>query len=229
MGCFKMDLLEAVKKRHAVRQYTDEKIEENIKKDLLDNINSCNRESGLNIQLCLDNEEVFSGGIIARFGSFKNVKNCISIVGEKSKDLDEKAGYYGEKIVIKATQLGLNTCWAAGGYNKSKINPEIKKGEKLVIVIAIGYGVDNGKTHKVKPIEKLGTTKDEMPEWFKKGLESAQLAPTANNQQKFKFTLLDENVVKVGTSFGFFTKIDLGIAKYHFEIGADSKEWFWES
>ena len=224
-----MDLLEAVKKRHSVRQYLDEKIEGNVKKDLLDIIDNCNRESGLNIQFCLNNENIFSGGILARFGSFKNVKNCIAIVGKKSDDLDEKAGYCGEKIVIKATQLGLNTCWAAGGYNKSKIDPEIKDKEKLVIVIAIGYGVDNGKSHKVKPIEKLGTSKGEMAEWFKKGLESAQLAPTARNQQKFKFILLDENVVKADTSFGFFTKIDLGIAKYHFEIGADSKEWSWES
>jgi len=222
-----MDLLEAIKKRHSVRQYTDEKIEGDIKKDLLDLIDSCNRESGLNMQLCLDDEKIFSG-LIARFSSFKNIKNCIAIVGKKSKDLDEKAGYYGEKIVIKATQLGLNTCWVAGGYSKSKINVEIEKDEKLVIVIAIGYGIDDGKSHKVKPIEKLGSTKGEMPQWFKKGLESAQLAPTARNQQKFKFTLLNENLVKAETSFGFFTKIDFGIAKYHFEIGADSKEWSWK-
>jgi len=224
-----MDLLEAIKKRHSVRQYTDKKIEENIKKDLLGLIHDCNMESGLNIQLCLGDEEIFKGGLIAKFSSFKNVKNCIAIVGKKSKDLDEKAGYYGEKIVIKATQLGLNTCWAASGYNKSKINLEIEKDEKLIIVIAIGYGIDNGKAHKVKLLEKLGSTEGEMPQWFKKGLESAQLAPTARNQQKFKFTLLNENLVKAETSFGFFTKIDLGIAKYHFEVGADSKEWSYES
>jgi len=224
-----MDLLEAIKKRHAVRQYRDEKIEGKIKKELLDFIDNVNKESGLNIQLCLDNEEIFNGGFLTRFTSFKNVKNCIAIVGKKSKDLDEKTGYYGEKIVIKATQLGLNTCWVAGAYNKSKTNVEIEKNEKLVIVIAIGYGVDNGKAHKVKSIEKLGYAKDEMPQWFKKGLKSAQLAPTARNQQKFKFILLDDNIVKAETSFGFFTKIDLGIAKYHFEIGADSKKWSWES
>ena len=224
-----MDLLEAIKKRHSVRQYNDKKIEDDIKKDLLDIIDQCNKESGLNIQVCLEDEDIFKGGLIAKFSSFENVKSCIAIVGKKSKDLDEKAGYYGEKIVIKATQIGLNTCWAAGGYNKRKLNVEIEKDEKLVIVIAIGYGIDDGKAHKVKPIEKLGSAKGEMPHWFKKGLESAQLAPTAQNQQKFKFILLDNNVVKAETSFGFFTKIDLGIAKYHFEIGTDSREWSWES
>lgn len=224
-----MDLLEAIEKRHAVRQYNDKKIEGDIKKDLLAVIDKCNEESGLNIQLCLDDEKIFKGGLIARLSSFENVKNCIVIIGKKSEDLDEKAGYYGEKIVIKATQLGLNTCWAASGYNKSKIKTGIEKDEKVVIAIAIGYGINDGKAHKVKPIEKLGSTKGEMPEWFKKGLKSAQLAPTARNQQKFKFTLLNENVVKAETSFGFFTKIDLGIAKYHFKIGADSKEWSWES
>ena len=46
---------------------------------------------------------------MAHYGKFENVKNYIAIVGNKNDQ--EKAGYYGEKIVLKCPELGLNTCW----------------------------------------------------------------------------------------------------------------------
>lgn len=223
-----MDLNEAVKKRHAVRQYNDKKIEGEIEKDLCLEIENCNKESGLNIQLCLNEEKAFSEGILAKISMFKNVKNYIAIVGKKSEDLDEKIGYYGEKIVLKATQLGLNTCWAASGYKKSKISAKIKDDEKLFIVIAIGYGINNGNSRKTKSIDKISNVNTDSPQWFIDGLKSVQLAPTARNQQRFKF-ILSGNVVEAKALFGFHTKIDLGIAKYHFEIGSNSKQWTWKT
>lgn len=65
-----------------------------------------------------------------------------------------------------------------------------------------------------------------MPDWFKSGVEAALLAPTAMNQQKFTFALDGEKVsAKAGK--GFYSKIDLGIAKYHFEIGAGKDTFRW--
>ena len=222
-----MNLKESIEKRHSVRQYTDKKIEGEIEKDLQAEIENCNKESGLDIQLCLNEEKAWNEGIFTKITRFKNVKNYITIIGKKSEDLDEKIGYYGEKIVLKATQLGLNTCWAASGYKKSKIPVQKGDNEKL-FVIAIGYGVNNGNPRKTKPIEKLGNVNKDSPQWFINGLKSVQLAPTARNQQKFKF-ILSGNLVEAKALFGFFTKIDLGIAKYHFEIGANSKDWAWKT
>ena len=64
------------------------------------------------------------------------------------------------------------------------------------------------------------------PDWFKKGIDAALLAPTAMNQQKFQFTL-KENRVLAKAGIGFYSKIDLGIVKYHFEIGAGKKNFDW--
>ncbi len=42
------------------------------------------------------------------------------------------------------------------------------------------------------------------------------------NQQKFTLTYADGKVTaKAG--MGFYTKVDLGIVKYHFELGAGKK------
>lgn len=222
-----MDLLEAINLRHSVRSYTDKKIDGETLDQLKTTVDECNSENGLNIQLCLNEPEAFSG-LLAKYGRFKNVKNYIALVGKKDDRLEEKAGYYGEKIVIKAQQLGLNTCWVAATYDKGKSIAKVKPGEKLLMVITVGYGETNGVTRKTKPIEKLCSVKGNMPDWFKKGMEATQLAPTAMNQQKFSFEL-NGNTVKAVASLGFYAKVDLGIAKYHFEVGAGKDGWEWGS
>lgn len=142
------------------------------------------------------------------------MENYIALVGKKGPGLDEKAGYYGEKLVLKAQELGLNTCWVAMTHGKSAA--EIKKDEKLACIIALGYGTTQGIAHKSKSVEQLCNCASDMPDWFSKGMEAVLLAPTAMNQQKFYITLENEKVsAKAGK--GFYTKMDLGIVKYHFE------------
>jgi hypothetical protein len=220
-----MELLETINSRNSVRSYMDKKIEGETLDQLKKTIDECNSEGGLNIQLCLNEPEAFSG-FMAKYGKFKNVKNYIALVGKKDKHLEEKLGYYGEKIVIKAQQFGLNTCWVAMSYSKSKSKAKIKSGEKSLLVLSIGYGETNGVSHVSKPIEKLYSIDGNIPDWFRKGMEAAQLAPTAMNQQKFCFELKG-NKVKAISGSGFYTKVDLGIAKYHFEIGAGKNGWEW--
>lgn len=220
-----MELFEAMKARHSVRSYTDKKIEGEVLNELRRTIDECNRDSGLNIQLCLNEPNAFTG-MMARYGKFNNVKNYIALVGKKGDSLDEKCGYYGEKIVLKAQQLELNTCWVAMTYSKGKGKNAItvKPGEKLLMVITVGYGETAGISHKVKPIDELCRINGTMPDWFRHGMEAAQLAPTAMNQQKFRFEL-DGDEIKSFAGSGFYTKVDLGIAKYHFEIGAGESKW----
>ena len=158
--------------------------------------------------------------MMAHYGKFSSVENYIALVGKKGAGLDEKAGYYGEKLVLKAQELGLNTCWVAMTHGKS--TAEIKKDEKLACIIALGYGTTQGVTHKNKPVEQLCNCASGMPDWFSKGMEAALLAPTAMNQQKFYITL-ENGKVSAKAGRGFYTKMDLGIVKYHFEVATGHK------
>lgn len=221
-----MEPLEAIKKRHSVRSFEDKKIEGEVKDKLLQMIDKCNKESGLHIQLVLNEPKAFDS-FMAHYGKFSGVKNYITLIGKKTSNLEETCGYYGEKLVILAQSLGLNTCWVAMTYSKIKSAFEIKDGEKLCCVIAIGYGKTQGVSHKSKSIESVSKVNGNMPDWFKKGVESALLAPTAVNQQKFKF-ILNGNKVSAKAGIGFYSKIDLGIVKYHFEVGAGIKNFTWE-
>ena len=209
-----MDILEIMKARHSVRQYSGKKIEKRIRETLISLASECNKESGLHIQIIFDEPKCFDS-MMAHYGKFSGVENYIALVGEKNASLDEKAGYYGEKLVLKAQELGLNSCWVAMTHGKSAA--VIRKGEKLACIIALGYGKVQGTAHQNKPLEQLCNCASDMPDWFAKGMEAALLAPTAMNQQKFHLAL-ENGRVSAKAGKGFYTKMDLGIVKYHFEV-----------
>lgn len=215
-----MDLLTAIRERHAVRSYLAKPIESDKISVLQSLISECNIEGGLHVQLVLNEPEAFDG-FMAHYGNFRGVSNYIALIGANSDDLQEKIGYYGAKIMLFAQTLGLNTCWVAMSYKKVKTAFTVEKNEKLCSVLALGYGVTQGVQHKSKSFDDVSESQIlPAPEWFKSGVNAALLAPTALNQQKFHFTLQSDGRVEASTKCGFYTKMDLGIAKYFFELGA---------
>ena len=215
-----MEILEIMQQRHSVRQYTDRPIEPE-KRAVLDALaDQINRKAGLSIQIVYDDPKCFDS-FMAHYGKFTGVRNYIALVGQKSPKLDETLGYYGEELVLKAQELGLNTCWVALTHGKSKA--VVSKGEKEVCLISLGYGETQGAAHKNKPLSELCTCAEPMPEWFQRGMNAALLAPTAMNQQKFRFQLLPDGTVTATCGSGFYTKLVLGIVKYHFETVTGKK------
>ena len=215
-----MGILELMKQRHSVRQYTERVIEAEKRSALDDLIREINGNTGLHIQIFYEEPKCFDS-MMAHYGKFTGVKNYIALVGKKSASLEETLGYYGEQIVLKAQELGLNTCWVAMTHGKSKA--EISKDEKQVCLISLGYGASSGVPHKNKSMSDVCNYSAEMPDWFLSGMEAALLAPTAMNQQKFFFELMPDSTVKATCGRGFYTKLDFGIVKYHFEMGSGRK------
>ena len=219
-----MDIMELIKSRHSVRQYSNKRIPSDIREQLNGCADELNREGDLKIQLIYDEPDCFNSRM-AHYGKFENANNYIAVVGRKSDGLEERCGYYGEKLVLKAQELGLNTCWVALTHGKSKAM--IGSGEKEVIIIALGYGKTQGVSRKSKTAADVSNITADSPEWFKRGVEAALLAPTAINQQKFKFMLDGSTVYASSGRFGPNLKVDLGIVKCHFELGAGKENFRW--
>ena len=140
--------------------------------------------------------------------------------------MDEACGRYGEKLVLEAQRAGLNTCWVKLTYKKIPGAFSVSDGERLVCVIALGYGRTQGRQHRSKPLSAVMEGADH-PDWFIRGVECALLAPTAVNQQKFRF-VREGNRVLALAGRGACAGIDLGIVKYHFEIGAGQENFEWK-
>ena len=201
-----MEAMELMRMRHSVRQYQDKPIPDEIRKQLKELTDQCNKEGELHIQIIYDEPDCFNSRM-AHYGRFENCRNYIAMIGRKSQGLEERCGYYGEKIVLLAQQLGLNTCWAALTFNKKIVKEIIPDGESLCMVISLGYGETQGVGHKIKTVEQVSSSKnvsDITPSWFKGTKVTAKTAG-------------------IGTNL----KTDLGIVKYHFEAGSGKGKEIW--
>lgn len=218
-----MEAMELMRARHSVRSFVNRPIEEEKLAVLRKAIDEVNSESGLHIQLFTEEPEAFDANA-SHYGQFKGCRNYFAMVG--TKEDDEKIGWYGEKLVLLAQELGLNTCWVALTFKRNKVVIDAQKDEKLHVVIALGYGETQGVPHKSKSASDVSNLTDDSPDWFKRGVEAALLAPTAINQQKFSFTR-DGRKVRARTKLTFYGRMDLGIAKYHFELAAGKENFDW--
>lgn len=229
-----MTILDAIKQRHSVRSYSDQPIEKEKLDALQALADECNRQSGLHIQLVTNDPTAFDSRM-AHYGKFAGISNYLAMIGPKSDDLlDEKIGYYGEHLVLEAQMMNLNSCWVGLTFKKNPNVLQIADGEKLRCVISLGYGETQGAAHKIKSAEQVSNVSGHTPDWFRKGVEAALLAPTAVNQQKFTFEYLPDSNgrparvhAKRNFSIVGFTHVDLGIAKYHFEVAAGKENFEW--
>ena len=218
------EIMEIMQVRHSVRSYLDKPIPENIRKQLDEYTDQLNRQGNLNMQIIYDEPQCFNSRL-AHYGRFENCSNYIVMVGKKAADLDYRGGYYGELLVLKAQQLGLNSCWVALTHGKSQA--VINDGEAEVIIISLGYGKTQGHPHKSKSPEEVSDLTEDSPQWYKRGIEAALLAPTAVNQQKFRFTRNGNKVTVRHGLIGTCLNIDLGIVSCHFELAAGKENFEW--
>lgn len=233
-----MNVQEAMAARHAVRDYTDGPVDEGTLLTLREAIGRANEEGDLNIQLIHDETDAF-GGCPTHYGRFKGVRYCIALIGPDAADrcgrgLDERVGYYGESLALKAVALGLSTSWVVLHDTETHGTWRIADGERMPAAIAFGHGAREGRPHRSKPAELLGAvesgTLETAPDWFAHGLAAVQLAPSALGKQPFRFTLLaDGHTVRAEALEGLQSEICLGIAKLHFELGAGAGNFAWQA
>ena len=213
--------IEAIMQRHSVRNYEEKRIDADTVRLIEEKIAELNEQSGLNLQFVEDAGRTYSK-LLNRAMGLGSAPSVIACAGKDTDDLDERVGYYGEKLVLYLQQIGLNTCWT-GTFSRKNIGAEVAGGERIVICIACGYGKNQGKPHRSKNEGQVTAGREDRPEWFRKGVEMALLAPTAINQQKFTIKLNDDDTVEFIDNGGAFSRVDLGIVRCHFEIGAGRK------
>ena len=225
-----MNLQEAMETRKSRRSYLPEAIAPKKIQTLHDMIWQYNMQSGLAMELIPDGSAAFQG-LRKSYGMFTGVRTIIVLKGKAIEPhLKEKAGYYGELIVLEATKLGLGTCWVGGTYDKGSGLFSLKEGESLVCVITVGITPKEKTVHekiiytlahgRSKPLEKLYHAQDDPPAWFLSGVKAASLAPSSANAQPVRFHYSKESAAASVLDTGGFRLVDLGIAKAHFALAA---------
>ena len=218
-----MDLKEAMEQRHMVRRYTDRPIPAELVKQLNDRTEKMNELYGTAITLKTEDTRAFNA--LIKLILAKGVRNYFIMAGKDTPDLDERLGYCGAELMLYAQTLGLNTWWVGGTFNR-KLMTEMSSGSRVVGVIAVGYGQNQGVPHKSKTAEQVSRYDGDAPEWFRQGIDGALLAPTALAKQAFVISGSGEKV-SIDCDNGIFTGVDTGLVKYHFELGAGKHNFEW--
>ena len=218
-----ISMKEAMQARHTVRKYTDKPLPEEIKILLKTRMETHNEDYQLFLSLKTEDDRAISPMI--KLLMAKNARNYFVLAGPDTEQLDEKLGYCGADLMLYAQTLGLNTWWIGATYNHRQLKKEAEM-NRVAGILVVGYGENQGTPHKSKSYEEIATYEGETPEWFLEGVKAVLLAPTAMNKQAFQIQGKG-NQVKITCHNGSAAGIDLGIAKYHFELGADKKNFSW--
>ena len=231
-------LRKAIKIRRSRRKYLPEPLKVCVAAKLQVIIEEYNSRENLDMRLIIDNGEPF-GGFRSNYGLFAGVRNYIALIGNRNDAVNlEKLGYYGQLLVLHATTLGLGTCWVGASFDHEfyPFDLDENKGESIVCVITIGnvsqdYSaiekyVRKATHRKRKTIDQMYISDGPVPAWFLSGMEAVRPAPSAVNRKSVMFTYKDNTVTaSVRDINAIGAALDLGIAKLHFEIGADGGVW----
>jgi len=186
-------------------------------------------------------DEVFKG-VIGSYGKIKCARAFVAFIGDMTDArVQEKAGYIGEGIVLEATAMGLATFWVGGFFRPEVVASliELKANEKVLGITPVGYAPEHqtleerlmtgfGSTYRRRPLSALvtGLNESQWPDWIRKALEAARLAPSAINRQPWSFHVEPDSItVSVRTKGPEFTvskRLDCGIAMLHIDAAARS-------
>jgi len=232
-----MDFKQAIFKRRSRRAYINEPLAQGIVDELQQAADECNEDSGLHVQMITNDRDPFRG-LGKSYGIFSGVRNYFAMVGSTDDpDMEEKTGYYGERLLLKAVALGLGTCWIGGSYDRESCKCEIAEGEELKCVIAFGIVSPNESikeavmrkaTHRnSKEIKDMLKTKkgERAPNWVVEGMRCVTAAPSSMNRQPVSFLYSDGAATAKVNGDREYDMVDLGIAKLHFAIGAGKGKW----
>jgi hypothetical protein len=230
------NLLKSIDTRRSVRSYINKEIEQETQDKLNSLIAEVNGDNSFRFELVVNSSSAFAD-MKKTYGVFNGVKNYISIiVKDGNKEALEKVGYYGEKLVLEATALGLGSCWVYLSFDKENVGSKIAEDEKLIGVITLGYNLEEfsegekkvydtiGSRNK-KPVEYFYKSNEEVPDWFIKGVTAVSKAPTGANAQPVVFHYDNGKVTASIEREAHTAEADLGITKFHFTVGAGNGTW----
>ncbi len=244
-----------LRSRHSVRSFTPEPLSQEAVRGLKAEITMVNtHEAGMHFELVCDDPAPFKG-FKASYGMFKGVRNYVAAVVDTSfPDSYERAGYFGQQIVMKAVGLGLGTCFVGGTYDSSLVKVVLRVDRKVLFMIALGYPAQNRQTVLSSLAMKMAHRNDKAPDgfylpqpgyslsealaimpWLGKGLQGLACAPSSLNKQPVMIKVVEPVGVTGGrqvAASAFVNDpnpknlVDLGIGKFNFAEAADGV-WDW--
>ena len=229
---------EAVQTRYSQQKYMTKEIKPFTLKFLEKKFKELNETySEARVEIIEESVKEILPALKGKYGNFTDSPAFIAfIINENGEHCWSKMGYIGEAAILEATSHGLGSCWIGGRYipERSKINIDLKRGERLVAVSPIGYSSENYNLTR-HFISKLFPHRDRLdvkelcpdgydpdwPGWVKNAIKIGSFAPSRLNRQPWRFYYGDGKlVVDCKSEPSAYKRLECGIALLHAEIGA---------
>lgn len=230
-----MNILEAIKTRRSVRSYNGDALSESLKQSLNKAIDDSFSPFGGNVSIRLKEFDMRKGYKPSTYGVIKGASDFFLIAMGDDEASALSAGFRFEQVVLRATELGLGTCWIAATFKGSDFErgDSWRAGEELRVISPVGFASNQRLIEKItrmtfgsskrKPFDELFFTDNfqrpmEKNNRFGESLEMMRLAPSSTNSQPWR-VLVDGDIVH------FYYKpksklsvLDCGIGLCHFYV-----------
>ncbi|MBD5234027.1 MAG: nitroreductase [Bacteroidales bacterium] len=230
-----MDILEAITTRRSVRTFDGTPLTPDVRKQLMDCAASVENPFGGRFTIRLKEFDLKNGFKPATYGVIRGASDFFTI-GMADDDTSALAvGFCFEQVVLKATQLGLGTCWIAGTFKGSDFErgESWPEGESRRIVCPVGTPA--GKSFMEKFARMALGSKNRKPfgdlffegdcgaplspdSRFGEALAMLRLAPSSTNSQPWRAVVEDDTVHFYYISKGQVSIVDCGIGLSHFYL-----------
>lgn len=247
---FQKSVITVIKERTSCRSYDAQEIDRSTLQKLNAYLMKLNAETKTKTRFLFAAKQQKSDGSSEKLGTYGMIAGARSfLVGvvDKSEKDELEFGYLFEKIVLFATDLGLQTCWLGGTFSRSNFDQISNLSENEFIPIVSPIGIKKEKRRMMEAAVRAVIGADKRKPWsqlffsenrstplseesagiYRIPLEMVRIGPSASNKQPWR-------IIKDQAGYHFYLcrtkgygsphfdmqKNDLGIAMCHFELTA---------
>ena len=243
---------ETIRKRYSCRSYSDDPVNDDVLKAFREAV-SAPRSGPFGNRprfalIAMDALAAKEWKTLGTYGVIKNARLYLAGMIIPAPMAPEDYGYCKEKLILTATELGLNTCWMGGTFAISAFGRAsgMRRNELLPTVSPIGYAASRrslterlmrgfaGSDHRLPWSELFFTVNAESPlspeeaGIYREALENIRLAPSASNKQPWRIVYDKDRkafLFYLSRAIGYrhlrnvsLQEIDMGIALCHFDL-----------
>ena len=243
---------EAVQKRYSVRNYNEQEIDAEKRKEIVSFVDSLENPFGKKVNFhFLDSENMKNKEKLGTYGVIKGAKQYIGTTIKLETLALESLGYEFEALVLYLAHIDIGTCWLGGTFNREAFSKAMNVGENEIFPMITPYGYAASKKHMKEILMRKAIKADQRKEWNKLfykddfnstlkrenagdlefPLEMVRLGPSASNKQPWRVVVAENSChfyeyKEPGYSDRFqydIQRVDMGIAAAHFDFSVKEK------
>lgn len=215
-----MDALDLIDRRYSCRLYADRPLSAGHREALTAFMATRTRGPlGAAVRFGLIAAAPGDASTLRRLGTYGFIEGATAYIAgavrKGPKDLEDY-GYLLEEVILRATALGIGTCWLGGSFTRTSFTSRfggVARNETMPAVVAAGYPGDDGGVARIRAREE-GTRRLPPTELFFSGelgtplgrggagcyadaLHAVRMAPSATNKQPWR-------IVRRGDDWHFY-------------------------